>query len=97
VLLRCLERKDAYKVLKDMHDGPFGGDFLGDMISHNVLRVGYYWPTLFKYDHVYSRSCKACQNIEGREFKVSLPLHPVVVEEPFEKWGLDIIGEINHH
>jgi hypothetical protein len=25
------------------------------------------------------------------------PLQPVVVEENFEQWGLDIIGEINTH
>jgi hypothetical protein len=35
--------------------------------------------------------------IVGREHKVSLPLQPVAVEEPFEQWGLDIIGEINPH
>jgi hypothetical protein len=36
-----------------MHDGMTGGHFLGDTIAHNVLRDGYYWPTLFKDDHVY--------------------------------------------
>jgi hypothetical protein len=33
----------------------------------------------------------------GREHKVVIPLQPVVVEEPFEQWGIDIIGEINPH
>jgi transposase InsO family protein len=33
----------------------------------------------------------------GRERKASFPLQPVAVEEPFEQWGLDIIGEINPH
>jgi hypothetical protein len=33
----------------------------------------------------------------GRESKVVVPLQPVVVEDPFEQWGLDIIGEINPH
>jgi len=33
----------------------------------------------------------------GRERKVTLPLQPVAVEEPFEQWGLDIINDINPH
>jgi hypothetical protein len=62
-----------------------------------VLRDGYYWPTLFKDAHAYSRSCEACQKVAGREHKVVIPLQPVAIEEPFEQWGLDIIGEINPH
>jgi hypothetical protein len=61
------------------------------------LRVRYYWPTLFKDAHAYSQSCEACQKYVGREYKVVVPLQPVVVEEPFEQWGLEIIGEINPH
>lgn len=30
VLLRCLEKEEAKKVLKDHHDGPVGGHFSGD-------------------------------------------------------------------
>jgi hypothetical protein len=97
VLLRCLERQDVDNVLKDMHDGPVGGHFSGDTTTHKVLRAGYYWPTLFKDAHAYSRSCEACQKVAGREHKATFPLQPVAVEEPFEQWGLDIIGEINPH
>jgi hypothetical protein len=40
VLLRCLEKQDVDKVLKDMHDGPVGGHFSGDTTTHKVLRAG---------------------------------------------------------
>ena len=49
---------------------------------------------LFKDSHAYVRKCKSCQTSVGRENKSSLPLQPVIVEHPFEQWGLDIIGEI---
>jgi len=97
VLLRCLEKKDVNKVLKDMHGGPARGHFLGDIISLNILRVGYYWPFLFKDSHAYSWSYNICQKSTRRESKVDVFLQPVVVEEPFEKLGLDIIGHINPH
>jgi hypothetical protein len=71
--------------------------FSGDTTTHKILRVGYYWPTLFKDAHAYSRSCDIFQKSTGRERKEVVPLQPVVVEDPFEQWGLDIIGEINPH
>jgi hypothetical protein len=42
VLLRCIEREDAEKVLRELHDGPLGGHFAGNTTSHKILRVGYY-------------------------------------------------------
>jgi len=97
VFLRCLEKQDADKVLKDMHDGPTGGHFLGDTIAHKVLRNGYYLPTLFKDAHAYSRSYEAWKKAIGREHKSHIPLQLISIEEPFKQWGLDIIGDINPH
>ena len=37
VLLRCLEKEDAKKVMTDLHDGPAGGHFLGDTTAHKIL------------------------------------------------------------
>ena len=31
----------------------------------------------------------------GRERRPAFPLHPVTIENPFEQWGLDVVGEIN--
>jgi hypothetical protein len=61
VLLRCLESEDAEKVPKELHDGPVGGSFARNTTAHKILRVGYYWPTLFKDAHTYTRNCKTCQ------------------------------------
>ena len=57
VFLRCLERADVDKVVKELHDGPAGGHFSGDTMAHNILRAGYYWSTLFKDAHTYVRKC----------------------------------------
>jgi len=78
-----------------MHDGPTGDHFSRDTTTDKVLREGYYLPTLFKDAHLYSRSYKTRQKSTGREHKSAFPLQHVVVEEPFENWGLDIISEIN--
>jgi len=97
VLLRCLEKSEAERVLQELHDGPVGRHFGGDTTAHKILHVGYYWPTLFKDAHEYVRKCKICQTTAGRQRKHALSLQPVNIEQPFEQWGLDIIGEIIPH
>jgi len=42
ILLRCLEKPEAQKVLQELHDGPVGGHFGADTTAHKIIRVGYY-------------------------------------------------------
>ena len=95
VFLRCLEHEDANKVVAELHDGPTGGHFSGDTTTHKILRAGYYWTTLFRDAHAHVRKCDTCQRCIGRQAKAVGPLKPVIILEPFEQWGIDIIGEIN--
>eukprot|EP00253_Pinus_taeda_P004051 PITA_04051 len=94
ILLRCLEKYEAEKVLQELHDGIAGGHYTGDATAHKILRAGYYWPMLFKDSHNYVRKCQVCQTTTGRQKKPSLPLQTVNIEQPFSQWGLDLIGEI---
>ena len=58
--IKCLEREDASKIVKELHDERAGGHYSGDTIAHKILRAGYYWPTLFKDSHSYARKCDVC-------------------------------------
>jgi len=42
ILMRCLEKDKAEKVLLELHAGEAGSHFGGDTTSHKLLRVGYY-------------------------------------------------------
>eukprot|EP00253_Pinus_taeda_P015481 PITA_15481 len=88
---------EEVQVCEELHDGPAGGHYARDATAHKILRAGYYWPTLFKDSHSYVRKCQVCQTTVGRQKKLSLPLQPVNIEQPFAQWGLDIIGEIVPH
>lgn len=37
VLLSCFEKNDVEKVLVDLHDGPYGGNFGGETTAHKIL------------------------------------------------------------
>ena len=95
VFLRYLEHEDAKRVVAELHDGPAGGHFSGDTIAHKILRARYYWTTLFKDAHAHVRKCDTFQRSVGRKAKAAGPLKLVIISEPFEQWGIDIIGEIN--
>jgi hypothetical protein len=92
VLLRCIEKDDAENALRELHDGPTGGNFMGETTTHKILRAGYYCPTLLKDAHAYVRKCKSCQVSTDREKRASIPLHPVTISIPFEQWEIKVIG-----
>jgi hypothetical protein len=35
------------------------------------------------------------KNSTGREKKVAFTLQTLIIEHPFQQWGMDVIGEIN--
>ena len=90
-----MEKDDVEHILIELHDGSVGGHFSGEITAHKVLREGYYWPTLFKDAHAHARKCQICQVNAGRERRLAFPLQIVTIGNPFEQWGLDVVGEIN--
>ena len=66
-----------------------------DTTAHKILRARYYWPTLFRDAHAHVRKCDTCQRCVVRQAKAAGPLKPVIISEPFEQWGIDVIVEIN--
>lgn len=47
VLLRCINENEVSGLLEELHDGPSGGHFSTRTIVIKIMRVGYYWTTLF--------------------------------------------------
>jgi hypothetical protein len=87
VLMRCLEKDEAEKVLLELHAGEAGGHFGGDTTAHKVLRAGYYWPTLFKDAHALCRKCVICQKASGRNTETSFPFATSFGRLPFSVVG----------
>jgi hypothetical protein len=84
VLMCCLEKDEAEKVLLELHAEEAGGHFSGDTTAHKVLRAGYYWPTFFKDAHALCHKCVICQKASRWIHKPTFPLQPVSVDSPFQ-------------
>lgn len=63
--------------------------------AHKILQAGFYWPTLFGDTYKFVRSYQKWHLFAKKKWLASFPLIPVFIEEPFRKWGLDFVGEIN--
>jgi hypothetical protein len=84
IILRCVDEVEAKKIVDEFHAGFCGGLYASKTTTHKILRAGYYWPTIFSNVHQFVRKCDPCQFFTGKQKLVSLPLHSVVVEAPFQ-------------
>eukprot|EP00253_Pinus_taeda_P033901 PITA_33901 len=63
----------------------------GYATAQKILRAGYFWPSLFK-DCIYAvRKCHNYQIFDRKMRAPPAPLHPIIVVDPFAKWGIDFI------
>ena len=95
ILLNWLLKDEDDKVMQEFHAGDCGGHPYWKTIADKILRIGFYWPTLFADVKKYETSCHKCQIFEGKKKLLPLPLKPISTEIPFQQWRLDFIGEIH--
>jgi len=65
------------------------------MKAVKIIRVVYYWPSVFKDSYAMVRQCIPYQQFLGKMKRPVMPLQPISVEQLFTQWGLDFIGPIN--
>jgi len=65
------------------------------MIAHKIIKASYYWPTIFNDAYLITRKFRPCQKFYGKMKRATMSLKPILMEEPFTQWGLDVIGPIN--
>ncbi|CAN6440363.1 unnamed protein product [Victoria cruziana] len=93
--LRCVDQKEATQIVKEAHDGICGGHVGHQTLSRQILRAGYYWPTLQKDCQAYVRRCIKCQIHAPAIHAPAAYLHSVSSPWPFSMWAFDVVGPIN--
>jgi len=75
--------------LTDCHSGACGSHLFGLATTQNILRVEYYWPTIFKDCMKAVKKCHQCQVFTRKMRTHPTPLYPVIAVGPFSRWGID--------
>jgi hypothetical protein len=61
ILLRCVDENQAQELIKEFHEGICGGHFVPTAIAHKIIRVVFYWTSIFKDSYAIIRKCFSCQ------------------------------------
>ncbi|RVW78289.1 hypothetical protein CK203_055765 [Vitis vinifera] len=95
MLLLCLDRASADRVMREVHAGVYGPHMGGHMLARKIMRTGYFWLTMETDCCQFVQRCPECQ-IHGDLIHVPpSELHALTSPWPFSVWGIDIIGKIS--
>lgn len=90
-LLKVIQRYEVEPILFLIHTHLLGEHF-GIDIMFNKIHNRYYWSQIYTDIWRFVCTCDACQRRKKNLAKPSL--HPIPVEAPFFKIGIDIIGPL---
>lgn len=94
VLLRCVDKPEADRIMEEIHEGSFGTHSSGHTMSKKILRAGYFWLTMETDCRNYAKKCHKCQIYEDKVHVPPAPLNVMTSPWPFAMWGIDMIGRI---
>ena len=91
ILHRFLTHDEPEGVINDCHRGAHGGHFFGLSKAQKILRVGYFWPSIFRYCVNVVKKCHPYQVFACNMRSHLAPLHTIVIVGPFTKSWLDFM------
>ena len=80
--------------MKEVHEGDCGNHAGCRSTVLKVLRLGYYWPTIYKDLVEMARRCEQCQKHAPSIVRSLEELSSVVFLWLLMKWGMDIVGPL---
>jgi hypothetical protein len=82
ILQQCLIHAEVERVMNDCHLGACGGHLSGMATAQNILRVGYFWPSIFKDCIEAVKKCPPCQVFNNKACTHPTMLHPLSPSAP---------------
>ena len=86
---QCLTHEEVERVLNDSLSGACGGHLSGLATAQNILRVGYFYPTIFKDCVEVVNRCHPCHLYTKKMQSHLAPLFLIITVGPFTKLGVD--------
>lgn len=90
-LLRCVDAKEAERLMEEIHEGSCGPHMNGRMLAKKIMRLGYYWTTMTSDCIDYVQRCHLCQVYGDQIHSPPTELHPMS-----SPWPLSMLGHRCH-
>ncbi|XP_071741132.1 uncharacterized protein [Rutidosis leptorrhynchoides] len=87
--LRCL---NPTQIIREVHEGMCALHSGHKTVASKIMRLGYYWPSMYRDAAEVIRKCQSCQLHAPVRKAPRNPMIPVVSPWPFCKWAIDIVG-----
>jgi hypothetical protein len=94
VHLRCVNKEEAKRLIKEGHQGVCGPHMNGRMLAKKIVRSGFYWVTMEADFIEHAKKCHQCQIHSNLNHLLPKELYNMTSPWPFSIWGIDIIGRI---
>ena len=78
-------------VLNDYHSGACGGHLSSMVTAKKILLAGYFWPSIFKDCMEAMKKFPSYELFQSTKHTHCATLHPIIVVDPFAKWGIDFM------
>ncbi|XP_022158589.1 uncharacterized protein LOC111025045 [Momordica charantia] len=91
-LLKCVTPEEGLYILREIHEGVCGNHSSARSLSAEVVRQGYYWPTVEQDAKQFVKTCDNCQRFANIIHQPPELLTPISAPWPLAQWGIDIIG-----
>ena len=95
LLLLCLDRASANRVIREVHTGVCGPHMEGHMLVRKIMRTGYFLLTIETDCFQFVQRCSECQMHGDLIHVPPSELHALTFPWLFSVWGIDIIGKIS--
>ena len=92
--LRCVDASEAAEILKETHEGVYGGHINSQFMAKMIIRRGHYWPTMEADCVSKVKRCKSCQLHANKIHASASALHALSAPWPFSMWAFDVVGPI---
>ncbi|XP_071708704.1 uncharacterized protein [Rutidosis leptorrhynchoides] len=91
-LMRCVGPSKAEMITEEVNSGSCAIHSGYKTIASKIMRMGYFWPTLYRDVAKVVKTCKSFQRHAPHNRKSRHDMIPVNSPWPFYKWAIDIVG-----
>ncbi|MCP3681386.1 MAG: transposase family protein [bacterium] len=80
-------------VMRSLHDDLLAGH-LGIAKTLAQICQRYFWDGMIRDIYDWCKSCVSCAQCKDPRPGTKAPLHPIPCGQPFDMWGIDIMGKL---